>query len=201
VERVGSCRRAFGRSGFKDRRRQGRGQIGLDQLEGMGGWSIGGWSVGVLEWWSVGVPGTGGGGKENCRKEAQRAARGKTATKDRIMAGQNHAERYTRSAAPSIILSHHDSVGFYPRIRNLRSLRIIPTIAAQTGRDGADVNGSGLRRQGCRVTGRLEARRTPPADTAESFSFAEEQSSYGNGEGERDGHGLGNGDGAPESPV
>src|ERR1039458_9639802 len=29
---------------------------------------------------------------------------------DRIMAAQNHAERYSRSAAPSMVLSHYDSV-------------------------------------------------------------------------------------------
>ena len=90
-----------------------------------------------MECWRVGVLGAGGGGKKNCHKKAQRAQPGKAATKDRIIAGQNHAERYSRSAAPSMILSHHDSVGFCPRTQNLRSLRIIPTIAAQTGRDGA----------------------------------------------------------------
>ena len=40
---------------------------------------------------------------------------------DRIMAAQNYAERYSRSAAPSMILSHHDSVlgcGF-ARLRSL----------------------------------------------------------------------------------
>src|ERR1039458_8563672 len=40
---------------------------------------------------------------------------------DRIMAGQNHAERYSRSAAPSMILSRHNSVlgGGFARLWSL----------------------------------------------------------------------------------